>query len=53
MHHHQQRIRVSTDASFSTAAQLPYVIRIVLASVSTQQLEKALSTLRKAVEYPA
>lgn len=53
MHHHQQRIRVSTVASFSTAAQMPYAIRIVLASVNIQLPEKKLCSVREVVEYPA
>ena len=53
MHYHQQRISVSTAAPFSTAAQVPHAIRIALASVNIQQLEKKLCSVRETVEYPA
>ena len=49
----QQGISVSTAAPFSTAAQVPHAIRLALASVDIQQLEKALCTVREVVEYHA
>ena len=53
MHNQQQRISVSTAAPFSKAARMPHAIRIVLASVNIQQLEKKLCSVRKVVEYLA
>ncbi|WP_218313484.1 hypothetical protein [Halomonas sp. 18071143] len=49
----QQGISVSTAAPFSTAAQVPHAIRLALASVDIQQLEKALCAVREVVEYHA